>query len=212
MAFSGWPDEALTFYEGLEADNSKPYWTAHKTVYDAAVHAPMAELVEELAAELAPLLGTAGTKIFRPYRDVRFSTDKTPYKTHIGATIGENAYVQFSADGLGSGAGMWHFDTERLTAYRSAVAAASSGERLEEIIAGIEKAGHEVHGRDSLKSAPRGYSSDHPRIALLRHKGLNSWQHWMPGPWLATAEAKDRVLEFQRASAPLVDWLREHVR
>src|SRR5579862_2203079 len=104
MAFGGWPEEALTFYEGLEADNSKPYWTAHKAVYDAAVHAPMAELVEELAAELG---GEA--KIFRPYRDIRFSNDKTPYKTHIGATIGENAYVQFSADGLGSGAGMWHF-------------------------------------------------------------------------------------------------------
>jgi uncharacterized protein (TIGR02453 family) len=207
MAFGGWPAEALTFYEGLEADNSKPYWTAHKAVYDAAVHAPMAELVEELAAELG---GEA--KIFRPYRDIRFSNDKTPYKTHIGATIGANAYVQFSADGLGSGAGTWHFDTERLTAYRSAVAAASSGEQLEEIIGGIEKAGHEVHGHDSLKSAPRGYSADHPRIALLRHKGLSSWQHWTPGSWLATAEAKGRVLEFQRASAPLVGWLREHVR
>jgi uncharacterized protein (TIGR02453 family) len=207
MAFGGWPEEALTFYEGLEADNSKPYWTAHKAVYDAAVHAPMAELVEELAAELG---GEA--KIFRPYRDIRFSSDKTPYKTHIGATIGGNAYVQFSADGLGSGAGMWHLDTEGLTAYRSAVAVAPSGERLEEIIAGIEKAGHEVHGHDSLKSAPRGYSNDHPRIALLRHKGLTAWRHWTPGPWLATAEAKDRVLEFQRASAPLVDWLREHAR
>jgi uncharacterized protein (TIGR02453 family) len=205
MAFGGWPEEALTFYEGLEADNSKPYWTAHKAVYDAAVHAPMAELVEELAADLG---GEA--KIFRPYRDIRFSSDKTPYKTHIGATVGGNAYVQFSADGLGSGAGMWHLDTERLTAYRSAVAAAPSGERLEEIIAGIEKAGHEVHGHDSLKSAPRGYSNDHPRIALLRHKGLTAWRHWTPGPWLATAEAKDRVLDFQRASAPLVDWLREH--
>jgi uncharacterized protein (TIGR02453 family) len=207
MVFGGWPQEALTFYEGLEADNSKPYWTAHKAVYDAAVHAPMAELVEELAAELG-----GETKIFRPYRDIRFSTDKTPYKTHIGATIGQNSYVQFSADGLGSGAGMWHLDTERLPAYRSAVAAQSSGERLEAIIAAIEKAGYEIHGHDSLKSAPRGYSSDHPRIALLRHKGLTTWQHWNVGPWLATAEAKDRVLEFQRASAPLVDWLREHVR
>jgi uncharacterized protein (TIGR02453 family) len=212
MAFSGWPHEALTFYEGLEADNSKPYWTAHKAVYDAAVHAPMAELIEELAAELGPVFGAAEAKIFRPYRDIRFSADKTPYKTHIGATIGQNAYVQFSADGLGSGAGMWHLDTERLTAYRSAVAAGSSGERLEEIIAGIEKAGHEIHGHDTLKSAPRGYAGDHPRIALLRHKGLTSWQQWTPGPWLTTAEAKDRVLEFQRASWPLVEWLREHAR
>jgi uncharacterized protein (TIGR02453 family) len=211
MAFSGWADEALAFYEGLEADNSKSYWTSHKAVYDSAVLKPMADLIEEIAAGLGPVVGSTEAKIFRPYRDIRFSADKTPYKTHIGATIGGHAYVQFSADGLGTGAGMWHFDPEPLARYRAAVAADASGERLTEVIAAIEKDGHEVHGHNSLKSAPRGYPADHPRIALLRHKGLSSWQHWTPGPWLATAEAKDRVLAFQQASVPLVDWLREHV-
>jgi uncharacterized protein (TIGR02453 family) len=211
MAFGGWADEALAFYEGLEAENSKSYWTSHKAVYDSAVLKPMADLVEEVAAELGPVLGSAEAKIFRPYRDIRFSADKTPYKTHIGATIGGSAYVQFSADGLGTGAGMWHLEAEQLARYRAAVAADASGERLTEIIAAIEKDGHEAHGHNSLKSAPRGYPADHPRIVLLRHKGLTSWRHWTPGPWLATAEAKDRVLAFQRASAPLVDWLHEHV-
>jgi uncharacterized protein (TIGR02453 family) len=205
MAFSGWADEALAFYEGLEADNSKSYWTGHKAVYDSAVLGPMTDLIEELAAELG-----GETKIFRPYRDIRFSQDKTPYKTHIGATIGGNSYVQFSADGLGTGAGMWHLEADQLARYRAAVAADASGAPLTEIIAAIEKEGHEVHGHDSLKSAPRGYPADHPRIALLRHKGLTSWRHWTPGPWLSTAEARDRVLDFQRASAPLVDWLRDH--
>src|ERR1051325_11884594 len=77
MAFRGWPAEALEFYEGLEADNSKTYWTAHKTVYDEKVHAPMLALL----AELEPEFGAG--KIFRPYRDVRFSADKSPYKTAI---------------------------------------------------------------------------------------------------------------------------------
>jgi uncharacterized protein (TIGR02453 family) len=206
MAFSGWADEALAFYEGLEADNSKSYWTSHKAVYDSAVLKPMTDLVEEVAAELG-----GETKIFRPYRDIRFSQDKTPYKTHIGATIGGNAYVQFSADGLGSGAGMWHLEAEQLARYRAAVADDASGERLTDIIAAIEKDGHEIHGHDSLKSAPRGYAADHPRVALLRHKGLTSWHHWAPEPWLATAAAKDRVLAFQRSSAPLVGWLRDNV-
>jgi uncharacterized protein (TIGR02453 family) len=205
MAFGGWPAEALTFYEGLEADNSKSYWTAHKAVYDGAVLAPMRELVEELAAELG-----GEPKIFRPYRDIRFSNDKTPYKTHIGATIGGFGYVHFDADGLGTGAGMWHLETPQLARYRAAVADDASGTRLEDIIAGLEKADIEIHGHDSLKSAPRGYSNDHPRVALLRHKGLTSWRHWDPGPWLATAEAKERVLAFQRASASLVEWLHEH--
>jgi uncharacterized protein (TIGR02453 family) len=205
MAFSGWPEAALTFYEGLEADNSKSYWTAHKAVYEESVLAPMTALAEELAAELG-----GDYKIFRPYRDIRFSHDKTPYKTQIGATIGEHGYVQFSADGLGSGAGMWHFEPEQLARYRGAVAA-PIGAELQTAVAAVEKAGIEVHGHETLKSAPRGYPADHPRIGLLRHKGLTTWQQWTPGPLLATAELKEHVLAFQQASAPLVTWLRENV-
>src|SRR5260370_23097153 len=117
MAFGGWPDEALEFYGGLEADNSKSYWTSHKAVYDKSVLGPMTELAEELAAELG---GEA--KIFRPYRDIRFSADKTPYKPHIGAVIAGTGYVQFSADCLASGAGRWHLEADALTRYRAAVA------------------------------------------------------------------------------------------
>ena len=104
MTFSGWPEEALDFYDGLAADNTKSYWTAHKAVYDTKVLRPMADLSEELAAEFGE------PKIFRPYRDVRFSPDKTPYKTHIGAVVGGTGYVQLSAEGLGAGAGMWQMN------------------------------------------------------------------------------------------------------
>ena len=74
MAFRGWPIEAVEFYEGLEADNSKVYWQEHKAVYERQVKAPM----EELLAELADEFGEG--KLFRPYRDVRFSADKTPFR------------------------------------------------------------------------------------------------------------------------------------
>ena len=201
MAFGGWPSEALEFYEGLEADNSKSYWTSHKAVYEEKVLRPMTELLEELAPEFGE------PKIFRPYRDVRFSADKTPYKTHIGATIGSTRYVQFSADGLASGAGMWHMEPAQLARYRAAVAADGSGAELETIIATVEKAGAEIHGHGTLKSAPRGYSPDHSRIELLRHKGLTSWQRWDPEPWLQTPSAADRVLSFFRTSAALCSWL-----
>src|SRR6516162_9529727 len=99
MAFSGWPEEALDFYDGLAVDNSKSYWTEHKAVYEDKILRPMTELTEELAAEFGE------PKIFRPYRDVRFSSDKSPYKTHIGAVVGGTGYVQLSAEGLGDGAG-----------------------------------------------------------------------------------------------------------
>ena len=204
MAFGGWPGSALEFYVGLEADNSKSYWTANKAVYQEKVLRPMEELVEQLAPELGE------PKIFRPYRDIRFSADKTPYKTHIGATIGGTCYVQFSADGLGAGSGIWHMEPEQLSRYRAAVADDSRGAELEAIIADIEKAGVEVHGHESLKSTPRGYPPDHPRIGLLRHKGLTTWQHWEPEPWLETSAAAEKLLSFFRTSAAFCSWLTSH--
>jgi len=205
MAFCGWPEEALDFYDGLAADNSKSYWTGHKAVYEEKVLGPMAELTEELAAEFGE------PKIFRPYRDVRFSRDKSPYKTHIGAVIGGTGYVQLSAEGLGAGAGLWEMGLERLARYREAVASDGPGAELEQIIATMEKADVTVHGHGVLKSAPRGYPADHPRIALLRYKGLTAWKQWSVEPWLETASAKDRLISFFRTAGPLCSWLTEHV-
>jgi uncharacterized protein (TIGR02453 family) len=204
MRFGGWPAEALEFYEGLEADNSKAYWTSRKAVYEDKVRRPM----EELADLLTPEFGEA--KIFRPYRDIRFSHDKTPYKTHIGAVFGGTSYVQFSADGLAAGSGMWHMEPDELARYRAAVAADSSGAELATIVAGLEKSGIEVHGHGTLKSAPRGYTTAHPRIELLRHKGLTSWQGWPTEPWLHTSEAADHVVAFLRSSDDLRGWLVTH--
>ena len=204
MAFSGWPEEALDFYDGLAADNSKTYWTANRAVYDELVLGPMAELVDELGAEFGD------TKVFRPYRDVRFSPDKTPYKTHIGAMVG-SGYVQLSADGLAAGDGMYVMAADQLDRYRRAVASDRAGPELEQVIAMVEKAGIGVSGRDTLKSAPRGYPADHPRIGLLRHKGLVAWQEWPAGAWLGTAEAKDRVVTFLRTTRPLSEWLADRV-
>jgi len=205
MAFSGWPEEALDFYDGLAADNTKTYWTEHRAIYDEKILRPMADLAEELAEEFGE------PKIFRPYRDVRFSRDKTPYKTHIGAVIGGTGYIQLSAEGLAAGAGMWQLGPEQLARYRTAVASDLAGPELERIAAVIEKAGLAVHGHGVLKSAPRGYPPDHPRIGLLRYKGLTAWREWPVAPWLETASAKDRLIDFLRTSLPLVAWLNEKV-
>jgi uncharacterized protein (TIGR02453 family) len=204
MGFSGWATAALEFYEGLETDNSKAYWTKHKAVYTEQVLRPMEELLEELTPEFGP------PKIFRPYRDIRFSNDKTPYKTHIGATLGGTGYVQLSADGLSVGTGMWHLEPDELVKYRAAVAG-PDGAELAAIVAGLEKAGVEIHGHGTLKSAPRGYTADHPRIDLLRHKGLTTWQHWNPAPWLSTPDVAGKISEFFRTSAAFCDWLNSHI-
>ena len=204
MSFSGWPEEALDFYDGLAADNSKTYWTAHKQIYEAAVLRPMTELVEELAPEFGE------AKIFRPYRDIRFSKDKTPYKTHIGALVGRG-YVQFSAQGLAAGYGMYGMAPDQLDRYRQAVAGDRTGGELEDAIVAIEKEGIGVSGRDVLKSAPRGYPADHPRIGLLRYKGIVAWKEWPVEAWLETAAARDHVTGFLRATRPLSTWLADNV-
>ena len=203
MAFNGWPEEALDFYDALEADNSKTYWTAHKAVYEETVLEPMAELVEELAEEFGE------TKIFRPYRDVRFSKDKSPYKIHIGAMVG-SGYIQLSARGLAAGDGMYGMDPGQLDRYRQAVANDIPGGELERLVTAIRQQEISVEGRDELKTAPRGYPADHPRIGLLRCKGLVAWKEWPVEPWLETAAARDQVAGFLRTARPLSDWLAAH--
>src|SRR4051794_17195907 len=165
MAFRGWQDEALEFFEGLEADNSKTYWQANKAVYETKVRAPM----EELLAELELQYGEG--RVFRPYRDIRFSKDKSPYKTNIAATLGEG-YVSLSADGLGAGCGMYQMAPDQLERFREAVASDKTGVELESIVATAKSKGIEVTAHDRLKTAPKGYPKDHPRIDLLQHKGL----------------------------------------
>ncbi len=204
MAFQGWPEEALDFYEGLEADNSRTYWTRHKKIYNEKVLGPMAELL----AELAPEFGD--TKIFRPYRDVRFSQDKAPFKTNIGATVG-SGYIQLTARGLAVGDGMYSMTPGQLERYRQAVASDRTGDQLEHVIRGLERRGIGVRSRDPLKTAPRGYPADHRRIGLLRHKGLFAWKEWPVEPWLGTAAARTNIAGFLVASRPLSGWLDTHV-
>jgi len=204
MAFKGWPDTALAFYEGLEADNSKAYWLDHKEVYERDVKAPMDALLAELTAEFGE------TKLFRPYRDTRFSRDKSPYKTAIAATIG-SGYVQLSADGLFTGGGMYHMMPDQLARFRKAIDAETSGKSLEKVVATLTKAGLDVHAPEELKTAPKGYPKDHPRIELLRMKGLVAARSWEPATWLRTVGAKKRVVETLRATKPLLTWLEANV-
>jgi uncharacterized protein (TIGR02453 family) len=209
MSFAGFPDEGLVFYEGLEADNSKTYWTAHRADYDSHVRAPLQALVDELAAEF----GTA--KVFRPYRDVRFSHDKTPYKTHQGAVVqgsdGAGAYyVQISADGLMVAGGAWRLESDQVSRYRRAVADGVQGPRLQEELGTLEAAGYTVSG-ERLVRVPKGFEVDPGRADLLRHKSLHAVRTWEPADWLHGPQALDRVRDGWRAFGPLNQWLADNV-
>jgi uncharacterized protein (TIGR02453 family) len=205
MGFRGWPAAALEFYDDLEIDNSREFWLAHKPIYQESVLAPM----EALLVELAPEFGEG--RIFRPNRDVRFSNDKSPYKTAIGAMVGDSGYVQLSAEGLAVGCGYYMMAPDQLDRYRRAVADDGSGDELVSIIETVERAGVEITAHDTLKTAPKGYPKDHPRIELLRHKGLIAWKQWAAAKWLATPAAKKRVVDVLVAAQPLLAWLDRHV-
>ena len=205
MTFRGWPAEAIEFFEGLEADNSKSFWQAHKDLYERCVKHPM----DELVGELEPEFGQG--RIFRPYRDMRFSKDKSPYKTNIGAMVGPSGYVALSTEGLGVGSGMHMMAPDQLDRYRSAVAAEQSGEALALIVTTIRDNGYDCVLHSPLQTAPKGYPKDHPRIELLKGKGITVWQSWPPAHWLGTSKAKERIVAVLRASVPLNGWLAEHV-
>lgn len=204
MTFRGWPPEALTFYEGLQADNTRTYWQDHKDVYESCVREPFEALSDAVADEFGAL------HLFRPYRDVRFSKDKSPYKTEAGAvTEGDVGvyYVQVSADGLLVGAGTYALARDQLERYRASVADDTTGTHLASIVDDLRRQGLELMAFDALKSAPRGYPRDHARIELLRLKGVASSRRFGAPAWLHTRKALDHIRRAWRASAPLIEWL-----
>jgi uncharacterized protein (TIGR02453 family) len=211
VSFDGFPDEGLVFYEGLEADNSKTYWTQHKADYEAHVRAPFQALLDELAPEF----GTP--KVFRPYRDVRFSADKTPYKTHQGAVVRPEEgvlgawYVQISAEGLMVGGGVWRLESDQVARYRRAVVDDLQGPRLVAEVERLKKAGYGIGG-DRLTRTPKGFAvDDEIRADLLLHKAITSHQHWEPADWLHERSALDRVRTAWRDFVPLNQWLADNV-
>jgi uncharacterized protein (TIGR02453 family) len=204
VAFTGWPVEGVEFYETLEGDNSRTWWLANKATYDSCVKAPM----DELLAELAPAFGEG--RIFRPNRDTRFSKDKTPYKLNCAAVL-PGGYISFSADGLFVGCGLYRPDGAQLQRFREAVADDRTGPELEAILAALREGGASVGTHEMLKTAPKGFDKDHPRIELLRHKGLHASREWPVGAWLGTKKAKDRVVAFLESARPLAGWIDRNV-
>jgi uncharacterized protein (TIGR02453 family) len=202
VPFQGWTEAAQRFFIGLELDNSKAYFTANKQIYQDEVRGPMEALLAELEPEFGP------GKIFRINRDIRFSADKSPYKTTIAAMAANGSkggYVSLSARYFFAATGPYHLEKAQLEAYRRAVDAARTGSQLETTIAGLEEQGYQLYG-DELKTAPQGYPRDHPRARLLRRKGLAIGRDLGLGPWLGTAETKELVSTVWRDCEPVVAW------
>jgi len=208
VAFRGFTDETFAFYDELVADNSRPFWLANKHRYSQFVREPLDELLAEFA-DLGPF------HVFRPYKDVRFSKDKIPYKDHQGAYVesqgGAGHYVQVSGHGLLAGTGYYSMASDQLERFRAAVDADAVGAEIEGIVSRLERKGYTAGSIGELKTAPRGYPKDHPRITLLRRKGLMVSRSWEPAAWMGTRSLVTKVRDCWRGAAEMNEWLDLHV-
>jgi len=205
--FEGIPTAAFRFYAELEENNNREWWLEHKATYDAEVKGPLTALLSELEPQFGP------AKIFRPNRDIRFSQDKSPYKTAQGAFAasqeGVGYYLQISADGLLIGGGYHSHTPAQLARFRTAVDAPDSGLELAEIVDAVAAAGFAIEG-EKLKTVPRGFDKDHPRAELLKHKSLSASVEVGQPDWLRTPTAQEEIAARWEELRPLVDWVGEH--
>ena len=209
--FEGFSPKVRAWFKGLEADNSKAYFTAHRDVFDDAIRGQMEALFDELSWTFG---GTV--KMFRQNRDIRFSRDKSPYKTNTyGVLYGselapQGLYASISADGLVAGSGYHMMARDQLDRYREGVVDDASGPALERAIAEAAAAGLELWGV-SLRSAPRGYAKDHERIELLRRKSLSLGASMKVGRGVGRDPALEFVASTWRAAHPVTAWLDKNV-
>jgi uncharacterized protein (TIGR02453 family) len=205
--FRGWPEECQRFFIGLELNNSKKFFDANRTVYEQHVKAPMVALIESLEEDYG------SGKVFRPNRDIRFSKDKSPYKTNIAGYAGmggNGGYISLDARNLTVASGRYEFTPEQLIKYRKKVAADSSGASLAAIVAKLERSGYEIGGEE-LKRVPTGWPQDHPRERLLRRKLLYVYKNFGLQPWLGTTAARKQIVKVFTDSQPLNDWMNKNV-
>jgi uncharacterized protein (TIGR02453 family) len=218
--FAGMPDEGLAFLEDLEEHNTRDFFEANKAVFKDQVQAPFAALVEAAAARMrrtAPTLGEP--KVFRIYRDLRFSKDKTPYKTSMSASLPSRPrqegdgpgvptgfYVNVGPAGLYVASGLYHPARPELERVRAAIADPATGPELEAILAKAAGKGLAPY-LDPLQRAPRQWPADHPRAHLLKARSLVLNRQHERAPWLQTAGLLDHLLADWKAMIPFNRWL-----
>jgi uncharacterized protein (TIGR02453 family) len=205
--FKGWPEDFQRFFIGLELDNSKKYFEANRRTYEDLVKGPMVALLEALEPDFGP------GKVFRANRDIRFSKDKSPYKTNIAANAGmggRGGYLSLDARGFTVATGRYEMSPEEIAKFRKKVAADATGSQLAAIVAKLKKSGYDIGGEE-LKRVPAPWPQEHPRAELLRRKSLYVWKNYGLQPWLGSASARRYVVKMWLDAQPLNDWFKKNL-
>ncbi len=206
--FRGWPEDFQRFFIGLELDNSKQYFEANRKTYEESVKAPMLALISSLEADFGE------GKVFRINRDIRFSKDKSPYKTNIAGTVGmghKGGYLSLDARGFMVATGRYEMSPEDIAKFRKKVAAEATGEQLAGIVKKLRKSGYELGGEE-LKRVPSPWQQDHPRAELLRRKSLYVYKNFGLQPWLGSTACRKQVVKVLNDAQPLNGWFAKNLK
>jgi uncharacterized protein (TIGR02453 family) len=215
--FTGFSKTAPAFFHELAVEMNRDWFLANKERYEAEWVQPMTALLTKVKSGIAAAykpVKLAEPKVMRIHRDVRFSKDKAPYKTHIGAVLRLVAkdespaamYLHLGSEEEFVGVGTYFFDADGLATWRKQVAG-KGGADLAAMIAKLRKAGYEVGGHDDYKKVPKGFDPEHPRADLLKLKGLTAGPGAIPRGLLHKPGLADWLIEHGVALAPLVRWL-----
>jgi uncharacterized protein (TIGR02453 family) len=221
MSFEGFADADGKFFRALAKNQNRDWFQAHKADFEEGWQAPMQALLEDVRAAVDrafPHCDLDKPKIFRIYRDVRFSKDKSPYKTHIGGVLpiqrtGKMTEVPmalyFHAGQPRSfgAAGHYMMDPQALEKFRKAVADDKRGRELDKLLASLVKKGFSVDSHDTYARVPKGFDPSHPRAEHLKRKGLTVGFPSIPKGLLAKPKLAAWVGTQVKAAAPLVEWL-----
>ncbi len=181
--FQGFPRETFSLLADLSTHNQKAWFDANKDRFRRFVEQPVQDIVSVIRAHLLRQFQNITHlegKVFRIHRDIRFSKDKSPYKTHVGIRFSEDAskdcaapffYVQLEAKSIHLVIGQKEFDGDTLVRYRTAVMDARTGRALASLVEKMRQDGATLQG-EQLQKIPRGYPADHDRADFLRFKGL----------------------------------------
>jgi uncharacterized protein (TIGR02453 family) len=225
MKFTGFDRDAMGFLHELATEMNREWFETNKPRYQALWVEPMTALLEHVAAKLAKPYAPVklgAPKLFRIYRDTRFSKDKSPYKTHVAGQLPITAkkpidggcsalYIHLGVDEEFIGIGTYFFDPKQLPRWRKLVAADKTGKPLAKLVHDLRRAGYEVGGHEDYKKVPRPYGEDHPRAELLRMRGLTGGLPEIPRGMLHQRRLADWLVDRLRPTVPLVRWLHQNM-
>lgn len=225
VAFAGFPPGALTFLRALKRNNRKEWFEANRARYEQDVKQPLVALIEEVDVRLASLAPEiVGTKrsLFRIHRDVRFSRDKTPYKTHAacwfyhrdaGRAVGDNAahggagfYFHFAPGDVFTGGGVWMPPRPALNRIREAIA--DDPEAFAAIVTAppFTRRFGGLETEHMLTRMPRGFEVDHPAATWLRYQSFTAGRA-VEDALLGSAKLVDVLIKDFTVMLPLVRWI-----